>query len=863
MLHINTKHQRVNRSHLILTRNSRLCCPYLFAFFVAHLFSGITSAQNLVTNGRLVIGAEKNLSASVRLGDLDGDGDLDAVIANGRHWPQQNYLAFNQGRSNFSSIRPLGIDRSTTYACELADLDGDGDLDIATGNDRAPNRIFLNDGKGNFQLHAKYGSISSLRSLTLADIDSDGDHDILTTCRGAENQIFLNDGSANFTAGGNFGSGNDSTIDVAVGDVNGDGRMDIALANRDKQPNAWLLNEGDLKFSKPMTFGDNDSQSRAVATGDFDGDGKLDWAVGNIGQQNVLFLGDGSGAARTAIKFGDKDSRTFCLSASDIDSDGNLDIIAGNNQQSNSVFINNGDATSFRKQSFGSDNNATYGLSVGDLNGDGQPDVVIANSDEANRVFLNRSTTRKKSRQTSTRQKTLASRQLSEKQPVEANGNGPVTDAATDWTTFRGNDGRGVAEGFTLPTKWNADASKGDLENVLWQMEVPGLGHSSPVIAGKRLFLLTAVASDGKAPLTVKSGGKPTAADDNGTQEWLLLCYDKNTGKELWRRTAIKRKPLATRHAKATHANTSVCVEGNKVVAFLGSEGLYCFDLEGELLWSRDLGVIDISKYGIGWGFASSPAVHKDRIAIICDDPKDPYVAALSLEDGKELWRKSRKGICERNWSTPLIHEQDGVTQMVVNGWPWLVSYDMANGEELWRIKGGGDNPVPTPFVSDGFIYITSAHGGPSPIYVVHPSARGDLSEIVSSAAQSSESPDSKTIRWSVAKGGSYMSTPVSYRDHLYFGNSNGIIRCFHAQTGEKLFQGRPGRGAGVIASLVAGDGKIYCASENGTLYVLEHGNALKIVAENPMGDPCLASPALSEGVLFVRTTTRLIAVKQ
>ena len=287
------------------------------------------------------------------------------------------------------------------------------------------------------------------------------------------------------------------------------------------------------------------------------------------------------------------------------------------------------------------------------------------------------------------------------------------------------------------------------------------------------------------------------------------------------------------------------------MVAFLGSEGLYCYDMDGKLLWERDLGVVNISKYGIGWGFASSPAVHKDRIAVVCDDPDHPFLAMLRLSDGEELWRVSREGDCERSWGSPFIHAGKDVTQVVVNGWPWIVSYDLETGKEIWRLEGGGDNPVPTPFEANGWIYITNAHGAKSPIYVVRPDARGNLSE------QSSEGP----VVWSVERGGSYMSTPVVYGNELFLGNSNGVVRCFDSKTGEKRFEQRLGKEAGVIASLVAADGKIYCASENGNVYVLAAGPEFKLVASNAMKEPCLATPAISEGVLFIRTTRRLVAI--
>jgi len=429
-------------------------------------------------------------------------------------------------------------------------------------------------------------------------------------------------------------------------------------------------------------------------------------------------------------------------------------------------------------------------------------------------------------------------------------------DEVQNWPSFRGPGGQGVADGFSVRSSWNADSTSGKIEGVSWRTHIPGLGHSSPIMFGDRIFLATAISEAGNAPLKLGAGGAPTAADDHGEQSWVVLCYNKLTGVELWRRTAYKGPPRASRHAKATHANTSLTTDGRYLVAFFGSEGLYCYDLAGELQWSRDLGVINISKYGIGWGYSSSPAIHQNRIVLVCDDPDNPFVVALRLSDGEELWRVSRKGICERSWGTALIHAGPENTQVVVNGWPWVVSYDLEAGEELWRIRGGGDNPVPTPFVANGLIYITSSHGGQSPIYVVRPEARGDISPT------KENSTTNEAIVWSTSKGGSYMATPVVYRGYLYLGNSNGVVRCFNASTGEKIYEERLEIGAAIISSLVAAEGKIFCAAENGTVYVLAAGPEFNILARNAMSEPCFATPAISEGVLYFRTTQSLMAIK-
>jgi outer membrane protein assembly factor BamB len=266
------------------------------------------------------------------------------------------------------------------------------------------------------------------------------------------------------------------------------------------------------------------------------------------------------------------------------------------------------------------------------------------------------------------------------------------------------------------------------------------------------------------------------------------------------------------------------------------------------------LGVITISKYGIGWGYGSSPALHGDRIVLLCDDPQNPFVAAFRLADGRELWRVSRKGDCERSWGTPLIHSDGAKTQVVTNGWPFIVSYDLASGTELWRLRGGGDNPIPTPFVADGLIVVTNAHGGKAPLFAIRPSAAGDISLPEGSTS-------TEAIVWSVPNGGTCISTPVVYRGSIFLANYNGVIRCFEFKTGRRIYEERLGPDATWSASLVAADGKIYCPTEEGAVYVIRPGEKLEVMAKNQMGEPCLATPAISQGVMYFRTSGSLIAV--
>lgn len=423
-----------------------------------------------------------------------------------------------------------------------------------------------------------------------------------------------------------------------------------------------------------------------------------------------------------------------------------------------------------------------------------------------------------------------------------------------EWPAFRGLGGLGVDDTQQLPLHWTVGEDGQSSQGLSWKKDLPGLAHGSPILVDGKLYLTNAVADSGQAELKVGRSGAPTAADDAGNQRWQVHCFDAVSGDEVWTQVAREGKPGATRHVKATHANTTIACSGDHLVAFFGSEGLYNFQRDGELRWKKDFGIVNISKYGIGWGYASSPAIFKDRIVLLCDDPDKPYVVCIALETGEEIWRKERQGVSERSWATPLIAgDEVDDAQVVINGWPWIVSYDLKDGTERWKLKGGGDNPVPTPFVAHGYIFVTNAHGGPSPIYVIRPDARGDITPTEG---------NSSAFAWHVQRGGSYMSTPVVYGDYIYFGNTNGAVRCFNALSGERVYEERLATGAAIYASLVAGDGKIYAAAENGIVYVIQAGEDFQVVAENSMAAPCFATPLISNGSIYFRTTKSLIAVR-
>jgi outer membrane protein assembly factor BamB len=422
----------------------------------------------------------------------------------------------------------------------------------------------------------------------------------------------------------------------------------------------------------------------------------------------------------------------------------------------------------------------------------------------------------------------------------------------SNWPGFRGQFARGISENSSLPTKW--DVKNG--QNIKWKIDVPGLGFSSPVIWKDRLFITTAISGLADPELKVGLYGNIDPVEDETVHQWKVLCFNKNNGELIWDRTACTGVPKVKRHPKSTHANPTIATDGYHIVAFFGSEGLYCYDMDGNLLWKRDLGILDSGFFLVPdaqWGFASSPVIYKDRVIIQCDVLENSFIASLNIKTGEDIWRKSRDEV--PTWSTPTIHQQDNQTQIIVNGFKHIGGYDVESGNEIWKMAGGGDIPVPTPVVAHDLIFINNAHGGQSPIYAIKVAAQGDIS--LHDNATSNEN-----ISWSVKTGGSYMLSPLVYGDYLYNCRGNGSLKCFNAKTGEEVYK-QSLKGDSFTASAVAAGENIYYSGENGTIYVLKAGPEFKLLSKNNMEDICMATPAISGNTIYFRTKSYLVAVSE
>ncbi len=427
----------------------------------------------------------------------------------------------------------------------------------------------------------------------------------------------------------------------------------------------------------------------------------------------------------------------------------------------------------------------------------------------------------------------------------------PVAPARdTNWPQYRGPRASGVATGFPTVSEWDVASGK----NVLWRVAVPGLAHSSPILWGDRIYLTTAVRKAGEAELQVGLYGSIEPVADEGEQLFQVLCLDRKDGKVLWTQTAFEGKPRFPRHPKGSFAASTPATDGTHVLAFFGSEGLFCYGADGKLLWKKDFGELDAGFYMMpeaSWGFSASPVLHEGVVYLQVDVQKGSFVAALKASDGSELWRTPRADV--PTFGAPTVDVRAGRAQLVCNGFKHIGGYDLATGKELWKLEGGGDIPVPTPVVGDGLIYITNAHGRLAPMLAIDALAEGTLAL---------EPADSKYMRWSELRKGSYMQTPLVSGEFLYACKDNGVLTCFDAAGGEIVYEQRLGDGvSGFTSSPVAADGKLYFASEEGVVFVVAEGFEFQQLGKNELGEECMATPAISQGVLFYRTRGHLAAI--
>jgi outer membrane protein assembly factor BamB len=438
--------------------------------------------------------------------------------------------------------------------------------------------------------------------------------------------------------------------------------------------------------------------------------------------------------------------------------------------------------------------------------------------------------------------------------------------ADDNWPQFRGRAAAGLGSG-NPPTQWNIETG----ENILWKTPIEGLAHSSPIVWGDRVFLTTAVSAADTEPTlgTGWLGGTGRSADDTGSWSWQLHAYDLATGQQVWKQEVATGRPMRRRHLKATHANCTPATNGEYVVAFFGAEGLYCFDLSGNLVWKTGFGRLHAGPHGYSeyeWGFASSPIIHDQYVVVQCDCVNASFAAVLRLADGTEVRRIPRSDVT--TWSTPLVIQVDGQTQLVCNGYREMAGYEFDTGQKLWYLSGGGDIPVPTPLYAQGLVPLTNGHGR-NPVYAISPSARGDVTpgndeleedeEAEQSADAAVKLPDG--LVWYQPRDGSYIPTPIVLGDLLYTCNDNGRLTVTNVRNGNICYQERVGGGATYSASAVATDTHVYFADEAGSVHVITTGPEFEVIAQNEMQETVMATPAIAGNRLLIRTVKQLVCI--
>jgi len=429
--------------------------------------------------------------------------------------------------------------------------------------------------------------------------------------------------------------------------------------------------------------------------------------------------------------------------------------------------------------------------------------------------------------------------------------------ARDNWPQFRGVQASGVAHAPNLPVHWNGATG----HNIAWRTPIPGLGLSSPVIWGDKVFITTAVGEghqDDIPGLRVGRYGDIDPVNEDYPHLFQVLCLDRSSGKMLWRETAHKGVPQVKRHTKSSHASTTVATDGRHVIAFFGSEGLYCYDMAGKQIWKKDLGFLNSAFFAVPtaqWGFASSPVLHKNRVVVQCDVLDQSFVAVFDADTGDEIWRTLREE--QPTWCTPTVATVNGRDQIILNGWHRRAAYDFETGAEIWFMDNGGDIPTPTPIIAHGMSFFSSSHGRVRPLYAIKLEAQGDIT-----LKRGELSND--FVTWSNPRRGAYMPTPIIVDDILYVGNDSGILTTYEAKTGKEIYRQRLGSvRAAYTASPVSNQKYLYFPNDDGTVHVVKSGATYEYIGANALGEAMLTSPAIAGDMLFIRTANALYGIKE
>lgn len=395
-----------------------------------------------------------------------------------------------------------------------------------------------------------------------------------------------------------------------------------------------------------------------------------------------------------------------------------------------------------------------------------------------------------------------------------------------DWTQFRGPGGSGLTEETALPTTWS------ETENVKWTVDVPGMGWASPIVVDGRVIIATAV-SDGEM-------------NRESNTRWELHCFDADSGDVLWSKVAAEGKPRIETHRANTYASETPATDGERILAYFGMTGVYCYDLDGNLLWEKDLGVYEMQR---NWGTASSPVLLDGVAYIQVDNEDQSFLVALDAATGDEKWRKTRD---ERsNWGSLVVWENSVRTELAAIG-ETVRSYDPASGEVLWEVNlgAGGANSSPAT-AGDVLLVGNSGRRDPGGLLAVKAGASGDLS------AEGSEG-----LLWKIDGNAPSRSSPLLYEGYVYIlGGRGGIVTCLDADAGDQVYRERMPSGGSFWASPYAYNGLVFCPADNGATYVVKAGPEYELVGTNKLDGKFWSTPAIANGSLYIRSADKLYCI--
>lgn len=434
------------------------------------------------------------------------------------------------------------------------------------------------------------------------------------------------------------------------------------------------------------------------------------------------------------------------------------------------------------------------------------------------------------------------------------------------WPSFRGPGGSGIADGQSPPIQWNPATG----HNVLWKTPIPGLGHSSPIVWDDLIFLTTAISDNSDSIFRHGMDERIDRRTDRSRHVWRVYALDRRSGEVAWMREPISGEPSIQRHPKNSYATATPATDGEHVVVLLATGGLYCYNFDGELLWGIDLGPLDGgASYDVTyqWGSASSPIIWEDLVIVQADQQVGSFIAAFDIDTGEEAWRTQRHVIS--SFSTPTIHRGTDRIELVTNGAETMRGYDPRTGEELWRLSSRPVDRAPeptdpwtwatvaTPVSSGGLLFMATVYLRTQPVFAVREGAVGDIS-------LAADESSSTHVAWRSRRGGPYLTTPLAFHGLLYVVLSNGVLSVLEADTGKRVYRRRiGGTGGAFSASPVASNGRLYLTSEDGDIFVVKAGPEYELLATNSMDEVCLATPAISEGQIFIRTRGHLFALQE